>query len=200
VTVVVVVDTSGSVGQSEVNAALAKVKGVIRAAGIGAKCLVVVACDAAVGATSRVRRVEDVQLVGGGGGDMRVGIAAAEASRPQPDVIVVFQRRLHAMARSASAGSACGGHAMARSASAGSACGGHHRRGRNCRSRAGLGKDRAGHRLRGCIFTSVVAFRAVAVCAEDQTEGESLPEICTRLCVDERLDAYPGFGRTVARL
>jgi hypothetical protein len=90
VTVVVVVDTSGSVGQSEVNAALAKVKGVIRAAGIGAKCLVVVACDAAVGATSRVRRVEDVQLVGGGGGDMRVGIAAAEASRPQPDVIVVF--------------------------------------------------------------------------------------------------------------
>ena len=50
----------------------------------------VLACDAAVGATSRVRRVEDVQLVGGGGTDMRVGIAAAEASRPRPDVIVVF--------------------------------------------------------------------------------------------------------------
>ena len=50
----------------------------------------VLACDAAVGATSRVRRVEDVQLVGGGGTDMRVGIAAAEASRPHPDVVVVF--------------------------------------------------------------------------------------------------------------
>jgi predicted metal-dependent peptidase len=90
VTVAVVVDTSGSMGQSEVNAALAEVKGVIRAAGIGVQRLVVLACDAAVGATSRVRRVEDVQLVGGGGTDMRVGIATAEASRPHPDVIVVF--------------------------------------------------------------------------------------------------------------
>jgi predicted metal-dependent peptidase len=90
VTVAVVVDTSGSMGQSEVNAALAEVKGVIRAAGIGAQRLVVLACDAAVGAMSRVRRVEDVQLVGGGGTDMRVGIAAAEACRPHPDVIVVF--------------------------------------------------------------------------------------------------------------
>jgi predicted metal-dependent peptidase len=90
VTVAVVVDTSGSMGQSEVNAALVEVKGVIRAAGIGTQRLVVLACDASVGATSRVRRVEDVQLVGGGGTDMRVGIAAAEASRPHPDVIVVF--------------------------------------------------------------------------------------------------------------
>jgi predicted metal-dependent peptidase len=89
VTVAVVVDTSGSMGQSEVNAALAEVKGVIKAAGIGAQRLVVMACDAAVGATSRVRRVEDVQLVGGGRTDMRVGIAAAETSRPDPDVIVV---------------------------------------------------------------------------------------------------------------
>lgn len=90
VTVAVVVDTSGSMGQSDVNTALAEVKGVIRAAGIGTQRLVVLACDAAVGATSRVRRVEDVQLVGGGGTDMRVGIAAAEACRPHPDVIVVF--------------------------------------------------------------------------------------------------------------
>ena len=90
VTVAVVVDTSGSMGQSELDAALAEVKGVIKAAGIGSQRLVVLACDAAVGATSRVRRVEDVRLVGGGGTDMRVGIAAAEASRPHPDVIVVF--------------------------------------------------------------------------------------------------------------
>jgi len=90
VTVAVVVDTSGSMGQAEVDAALAEVRGVIRAAGIGSQQLLVLACDAAVGATSRVRRVEDVQLVGGGGTDMRVGIGAAEASRPQPDVVVVF--------------------------------------------------------------------------------------------------------------
>jgi predicted metal-dependent peptidase len=90
VTVAAIVDSSGSMGQSELDAALAEVKGVITAAGIGTQRLMVLACDAAVGATSRVRRVEDVQLVGGGGTDMRVGIAAAEASRPRPDVVVVF--------------------------------------------------------------------------------------------------------------
>jgi predicted metal-dependent peptidase len=90
VAVAVVVDTSGSMGQSELDAALAEVKGVIRAAGIGPRGLLVLACDAAVGAITRVRRVTDVQLVGGGGTDMRVGIAAAEATRPAPDVVVVL--------------------------------------------------------------------------------------------------------------
>jgi predicted metal-dependent peptidase len=90
VTVAVVVDTSGSMGQGELDAALAEIKGVITAAGIGPQRVHVLACDAAVGATSRVRRVEDVRLVGGGGTDMRIGIAAAEASHPYPDVVVVL--------------------------------------------------------------------------------------------------------------
>jgi len=90
VTVAVVVDTSGSMGQAELDAALADVKGVIRAAGIGPRGLLVLACDAAVGAVTRVRRVSDVQLVGGGGTDMRVGIAAAEAAKPAADVVVVL--------------------------------------------------------------------------------------------------------------
>ena len=62
----------------------------IRAAGIGPLGLVVLACDAAVGAVTRVRRATDVRLVGGGGTDMRVGIAVAEATRPVPDVVVVL--------------------------------------------------------------------------------------------------------------
>ena len=131
VTVAVVVDTSGSMGQSEVNAALAEVKGVITAAGIGTQRLMVLACDAAVGATSRVRRVEDVQLVGGGGTDMRVGIAAAEASRPRPDVIVVFTDGYTPWPDRPSTRSA--GRR-------------HHRHGRECRARAGLGNDRTGSR------------------------------------------------------
>jgi len=85
-----VVDTSGSMGQPELDAAMAEVKGVITAAGVGTQRLMVLACDASVGATTRVRQVEDVQLVGGGGTDMRVGIAAAEAGHPRPDVVVVF--------------------------------------------------------------------------------------------------------------
>jgi predicted metal-dependent peptidase len=90
VTVATVVDTSGSMGQGELDAALAEVKGVIRAAGVGPRGLLVLACDAGVGATTRVRRVEDVQLMGGGGTDLRVGIDAAERARPRPDVMVVL--------------------------------------------------------------------------------------------------------------
>jgi predicted metal-dependent peptidase len=90
IAVAVVVDTSGSMGQSELDAALAEVTGVIRAAGIGPRGLLVLACDAAVGATTRVRQVNDVRLVGGGGTDMRVGIAAAESARPRPDIVVVL--------------------------------------------------------------------------------------------------------------
>ena len=88
--VAVVVDTSGSMGQAELDAALAEVKGVITAAGIGTHGLAVLSCDATVGSTTRARRVEDVHLVGGGGTDMRVGIDAAEAGRPRPDVVVVL--------------------------------------------------------------------------------------------------------------
>jgi predicted metal-dependent peptidase len=89
-TVALVVDTSGSMGQAELDAALAEIKGVIRAAGIGHRGVLVLACDASVGASTRVQRVEEVQLVGGGGTDMRVGIEAAEQSRPRPDVTVVL--------------------------------------------------------------------------------------------------------------
>jgi predicted metal-dependent peptidase len=88
--VAVVVDTSGSMAEPQLNAALAEIKGVIAAAGISSRGIIVLACDAAVGAATRVRGTQDVHLVGGGGTDMRVGIAAAEASRPRPDVVVVL--------------------------------------------------------------------------------------------------------------
>src|SRR5262249_11557916 len=90
VTVAIVVDTSGSMGQAELDAALAEVTGVIRAAGIGHRGLLVLACDPSLGASTRVRRVEEVQLVGGGGTDLRVGIDTAERATPRPDVIVVL--------------------------------------------------------------------------------------------------------------
>jgi hypothetical protein len=47
-------------GKSELDAALAEAKGVITAAGIRTQRLVVLAWDAAVGATKRVRRVDDI--------------------------------------------------------------------------------------------------------------------------------------------
>jgi len=88
--VAIVVDTSGSMGDDELAAALAEVTGVLRAVGIGGNRISVLACDAAVHAVSRVRSVSDVTLAGGGGTDMRVGINAALAVAEPPHFVVVL--------------------------------------------------------------------------------------------------------------
>lgn len=86
VTAAVVVDTSGSMGADDLAAALAEVQGVVKAVGGSVK---VIACDAHAASARTVSSARDVQLVGGGGTDMRIGIAAAEALRPAPDVVIV---------------------------------------------------------------------------------------------------------------
>ncbi|MDA3040378.1 MAG: VWA-like domain-containing protein [Actinomycetota bacterium] len=86
--VAVVCDTSSSVDDTLLSTALAEVEGLLRAAGIAR--VDVLACDDAVQAVSRVRRIEEVQLFGGGGTDMAAGLAVAQDRRPRPSVIVVL--------------------------------------------------------------------------------------------------------------
>ncbi len=88
--VAMVVDTSGSVDDVLLGRALGEVDGVLRGLGVPGAAVAVYACDAAVGAVTRVRRAADAGLVGGGGTDLRVGIAAATAARPRPDLVVVL--------------------------------------------------------------------------------------------------------------
>jgi predicted metal-dependent peptidase len=88
--VAVVVDTSGSMSDTEVATALAEVEGIARQLGIE---VAVIACDAAAHLVSRAARTARGlrgRLVGGGGTDMGVGIEAALRLRPQPDVVVVL--------------------------------------------------------------------------------------------------------------
>ena len=87
VTAAVVVDTSGSMTKADLDTALAEVSGVLKAVGGTVR---VIACDAAAASARHVRNARDVQLIGGGGTDMRVGITAAEALKPTPDVTVVL--------------------------------------------------------------------------------------------------------------
>ncbi|MFH9612681.1 VWA-like domain-containing protein [Streptomyces pratensis] len=88
--VAVVIDTSGSMGEPEIAAALAEVTGVLREVGIQGNHVTVLACDADVQAVSRVTSAGQITLSGGGGTDMRVGITAALAGRERPDIIVVL--------------------------------------------------------------------------------------------------------------
>ncbi|WP_336113367.1 vWA domain-containing protein [Streptomyces sp. PTD9-10] len=88
--VAVVIDTSGSMGDAELAAALAEVTGVLREVGVRGNRVTVLACDADVQAVSRVAATEQITLGGGGGTDMRVGIEAALATPDRPSIVVVL--------------------------------------------------------------------------------------------------------------
>ncbi|WP_083974457.1 vWA domain-containing protein [Herbidospora daliensis] len=88
--VAIVVDTSGSMGDDDLAAALAEITGVLREVGVHGNRVTVLACDADVHAVSRVTSAEQVTLAGGGGTDMRVGITAALAGRDRPNVVIVL--------------------------------------------------------------------------------------------------------------
>jgi predicted metal-dependent peptidase len=49
-----------------------------------------ICCDTVAHPVQEVRRATDIQLVGGGGTDMRVGIAAAGELKPPADLIIVM--------------------------------------------------------------------------------------------------------------
>ncbi|GAA0899609.1 VWA-like domain-containing protein [Virgisporangium ochraceum] len=89
-TVAIVVDTSGSMSDDDLGAALAEVADVPREVGVRGNRVTVLSCDAAVGAVRRIARAEDLELVGGGGTDMRVGIAAALAQPVRPHVVIAL--------------------------------------------------------------------------------------------------------------
>lgn len=88
--VAVVIDTSASMEELELATSLTELDGILTRVGLAARRVPVVSCDATVGTISLAARSADVGLVGGGGTDMRVGIAAAVALRPRPQVVVVL--------------------------------------------------------------------------------------------------------------
>ncbi len=88
--VAVVVDTSGSMTQHDLELAVGEVKGILRSASVADDAISVLTVDATVHGLQRVTRVEDVRLRGRGGTDMRVGIRAALGLKPRPDIIVVL--------------------------------------------------------------------------------------------------------------
>ena len=88
--VAVVLDTSGSVDDGLLAQSLGEVNGVLAGLGVTGRSVTVLATDAIVQATTRVRSAADTIVPGGGGTDLRVGIQAAMALRPRPTLIVVL--------------------------------------------------------------------------------------------------------------
>ncbi|MEW1858797.1 VWA-like domain-containing protein [Streptomyces sp. NBC_00669] len=88
--VCVVIDTSGSVSDAELGSALLEVAAITRAVGGRRDLVSVISCDAAAGIAVPICRAENIELVGGGGTDLRSGFAQALRSRVRPDAIVAL--------------------------------------------------------------------------------------------------------------
>ncbi|MFJ4408275.1 VWA-like domain-containing protein [Streptomyces sp. NPDC088910] len=88
--VCVVIDTSGSVSDAELGAALLEVAAISRAVGGRRDLVSVISCDVAAGVAVPICRAEGIELIGGGGTDLRSGFARALRSRPRPDVVVAL--------------------------------------------------------------------------------------------------------------
>lgn len=89
VSIAVVIDTSGSMGNSELSQAVAEVGAILRDVP-WCDSVQVLACDAMTHKARKCFRKEQIVLSGGGGTDMRVGIADALKLSPRPNVIVVI--------------------------------------------------------------------------------------------------------------
>ncbi|MDI2128463.1 vWA domain-containing protein [Yinghuangia seranimata] len=86
--VAVVIDTSGSVSDSELGSALLEVAAISRAVGGRRDLVSVVSCDAAARVAGPVCEAENIPLIGGGGTDLREGFTTA--LKRHPDVIVAL--------------------------------------------------------------------------------------------------------------
>lgn len=71
----VVIDTSGSMDENDLNAALSETEGVLKAC--GQRKVPVICCDAKAAPKQNVHSALEIQLLGGGGTDMGAGIEAA---------------------------------------------------------------------------------------------------------------------------
>ncbi|MFD0205004.1 MULTISPECIES: vWA domain-containing protein [Saccharothrix] len=88
--VCVIVDTSGSVSDTELGSAIVEIAAIGRAVGGRRDLVSVLSCDAAAHITHPLCRAEGITLVGGGGTDLRTGFAKALRGSPRPDVIVAL--------------------------------------------------------------------------------------------------------------
>ncbi len=88
--VVVLVDTSGSMEDELLAQTIAEVDGLLNSVGLARNRLRVMSVDAAVHSVQRVANVRQLNLVGGGGTDISVGIEAAARLRPRPSILIVL--------------------------------------------------------------------------------------------------------------
>jgi predicted metal-dependent peptidase len=91
-TVMLGIDSSGSMGSGDYNLALNETEGILKAAGKGKEALKMFFIDAKVGTIQPCKTVKDLKLTGGGGTDMSVGVDYVNklSRREKPDIFVLI--------------------------------------------------------------------------------------------------------------
>jgi predicted metal-dependent peptidase len=84
----IVVDTSGSMSEDDLNMAVGEIRGILMA--MGNRTASYYAVDADVHVAKKISAVSQVELKGGGGTSMPVGIERAVTDKPKPDVLIVI--------------------------------------------------------------------------------------------------------------
>jgi len=87
--VAVVVDTSASMAQSQLDRALRETLAIAEAVS-GRRRVTVLSCDTTARVVGRASNAPGQTLAGGGGTDMAAGLEAASRLRPRPDLVVVM--------------------------------------------------------------------------------------------------------------
>ena len=85
---VIVLDTSGSMYGGDLDSALRETQGVLKS--LGGRGIRVLSTDSQVHSRQRVSHTSKIKALGGGGTDMRVGIAEARKLKPSPDLCIVL--------------------------------------------------------------------------------------------------------------
>jgi predicted metal-dependent peptidase len=88
--IAMIFDTSGSMGEEDLNKSIAEAKGIIETVSGGDKGVTYFSVDAAVASSGKATKARAIKLGGGGGTDMRVGLKAAAEQRPGFDIVVVM--------------------------------------------------------------------------------------------------------------
>ena len=86
--IVFLADTSGSMGAERIAQVKAEIVAVLDHFR-GDNGVFIYSCDTVIHAPTMVRTRQQIQLVGGGGTDLRAGIAAVATHSPQPDLLII---------------------------------------------------------------------------------------------------------------
>lgn len=86
----VIVDTSASVTDGDLAAALSEVTGILRSCAASDEGVTVVSCDTAARTVNEVVDVRRIVLAGGGGTDLRAGFSVLAAHRRRPQIVVAI--------------------------------------------------------------------------------------------------------------